>query len=447
MKRDGFGSQLGALMALIGSAVGLGNLWKFPYMAGKNGGAAFILIYVIFMFLLCLPLMLSEFIIGRRSQANAVGAFKKLAPGSRWYYTGVVGTITAFIILSFYSVVGGWSVKYFVTSLTFGFQSTSGMENQFQDFAGSAFSPVLYHLIFLAATVGILWTGVKNGIEKYSKILMPLLFIMVLILAFYAVTLPGAEKGIAFLLKPDIANITPNVILDALGQGLFSLSLGMGIVITYSSYIGKTENLTKLAIITIVMDLIFALMAGFVILPAVFAFGFQPNEGPGLLFIILPEVFAQMPLGGFFAILFFSVLIIAALTSAVSLLEVVTAYLSEERNMSRKKALILTGSALAVLGALCSLSLGPLSNITLFGNTIFDTFDIVTSTYLMPIGAFFISLFVGRKMKKDHVYDEISNSNKLKVKLFGLFLFLVRFFVPAAIIIIFLNKLGVFGQT
>lgn len=445
MKRDGFGSQLGTLMALIGSAVGLGNLWKFPYMAGKNGGATFILLYIGFMFILCLPLMLSEFVIGRRSQANAVGAFRKLAPGSKWYLTGAVGTFTAFIILSFYSVVGGWVVKYLVVSIQFGFTTTSEAAGVFYEFTRSSISPVITHLIFLFITVAILWTGVKNGIERYSRILLPALFFMVFILAIYSVFLPNAKIGIDFLLRPNWSVMTPSVILDALGQGLFSLSLGMGIVITYGSYIGRREDLTKVAILTIIMDLIFALLAGFVILPAVFSFGLQPDEGPGLLFIILPEVFAQMPFGGIFAIIFFIILFIAALTSAVSLLEVIIAFLSEETKLSRKKSLVISGIVLAFTGTLCSMSLGILSDVQLGGKNIFDFFDVLSSTYLMPAGAFFISIFVGWKMKREDVRDEISNSGQLKVSCFNLFIFLMRYFVPLAILIIFLNKLGLFG--
>lgn len=443
MKRDGFGTRIGALLALVGSAVGLGNLWKFPYMAGKNGGAAFILLYIGFMFLLCLPLMLSEFIIGRRSQANAVGSFRKLAPNTKWYLTGVVGTVTAFIILSFYSVVGGWAIEYLIGYLSGSF-SGDNVGAHFSTFTKSPIKPIVYHVIFLGVTVMILWTGVKNGIERYSKILLPVLFIMIIGLAIYSLLLPGSGEGVRFMLMPKLSDITPNVILDALGQGLFSLSLGMGTVITYSSYMGRHENLAKMAIITIIMDLAFALIAGFVILPAVFSFGFQPDEGPGLLFIILPEVFAQMPFGNIFAIIFFVVLIIAALTSAISLLEVITAYLTEEKKMTRKKSLVLSGSILVVTGALCSLSLGELSWLKILGNNIFDLFDKASSTYLMPIGAALISIFVGWKMKKSHVYDELSNKGTLRLSMFKVFIFLTRYFVPAAIVIIFLNKLGVF---
>lgn len=444
MKRDGFGSKLGVLMALVGSAIGLGNLWKFPYMAGKYGGAAFILIYIGFMFLFCLPLMLSEFVIGRRSQANAVGAFKKLAPGSKWYLTGVLGVISSFLILSFYSVVGGWTIKYFSVYIFSGLDASAGAGSLFATYTQSPIQPIVTHLIFLGITVAVLWMGVKNGIEKYSKILMPLLFLMIVLLTIFSLTLPGSMEGVRFLFHPDFSNVTPQVVLNALGQGLFSLSLGMGTVITYSSYMQKSERLGRIAILTILMDLGFALLAGLVILPAVFSFGFQPDEGPGLLFIILPQVFAKMPLGGAFAVIFFVVLIIAALTSSISLLEVIVAYLSEEKKMPRKRALILSGSALAVLGALCSLSLGTLSGFTIFGNNIFDTFDKLSSNYLMPIGAMLITLFVGWKMKRKHVYDEMSNGEAFKVRFFNVFIFLVRYVVPIGVLLVFLNLLGIF---
>ncbi|MDH8701443.1 NSS family neurotransmitter:Na+ symporter [Dysgonomonadaceae bacterium PH5-43] len=443
MKRDTFSSQMGALMALIGSAVGLGNLWKFPYMAGNNGGAAFIIVYIIFLFILYFPLMMSEFIIGRRSQSNPVGAFKKLAPRSKWYFTGLLGVVCAFIILSFYSVVGGWAIKYFFTSLQLGFTTTGVAQTQFESFVSSPITPVVMHLLFLGITVSILWLGVKNGIEKYSKILMPSLFIMVFILAIYSLTLPNAQVGIDFMIKPDWSKVTPDVVLNALGQGLFSLSLGMGIALTYGSYVGKTESICKIGIITIVMDLIFALLAGFLILPAVFSFGFEPTQGPGLLFIVLPEVFASMPGGSIFAIVFFIVLIVAALTSAISLLEVIISYLTEEKKISRHKALVYSGVALAITGVLCSLSMGVLSDFKILGNNIFDFFDKLSSIYIMPIGALFISLFVGWKLKKSEVKDELTNGGVIKVKIFNVLWFLIRFFVPLAIIVIFLDLLEV----
>ncbi|GBU07653.1 transporter [Bacteroidales bacterium] len=443
MRKDGFSSQIGALMAIIGSAVGLGNLWKFPYIAGKNGGATFIFLYIGFMIILCLPLMLSELVIGRRAGLDAAGSFKKLAPNTKWYITGLIGVVTAFTILSFYSVVGGWTIEYLISSLTFKTED-SNAQAHFTDFIQSPIRPLFLHLSFIVLTAAVLWTGVKNGIEKFSKYLMPLLFLMILGLAIFSLSLPNAMLGVEFLLKPNFADLSPGLILDALGQGLFSLSLGMGTIITYSAYIDKKENLVQIAVITIVMDLIFALLASLVILPAVFSFGFQPNEGPGLLFITLPQIFLQMPFGSYFAIVFFSVLFIAALSSSISLLEVIVAYMCRATKLSRKKNILIIVSALSFTGAICSLSLGPLANFKIFGNSIFDFFDILSSTYLMPLGALLISLFLGWKMKKTDVYDELSNSGSLVLPLFNMFIFLVRYFVPLAIILIFLNKLQVF---
>jgi NSS family neurotransmitter:Na+ symporter len=445
MKRDGFNSQFGAMMAMIGSAVGLGSLWKFPYVAGQNGGAAFILIYILFLLILCMPLMLAEFVVGRRSKTNLVGAFKKLAPNTKWYLSGFLATLTSLIILSFYSVVGGWTIEYFISSVFSGIDTVASDKKHFQNFIGSPIRPILMHLLFLGATVGVLWTGVKNGIEKYSKLLMPLLFIMVVGLAIFSMSLPNAHLGIEFMMLPKFEDVTSTVILEALGMGLFTLSLGMGIVITYSSYLSGKENLVKISLITIVMDVIFALLAGLMILPAVFAFGFQPDEGPGLLFIILPKVFAQIPFGSVLSAVFFVVVFIASLTSSISLLEVVIAYMSEEWKISRKKTLIIVGVVLTITGSLCSLSLGNLSYVKIFGKTIFDFADSLTSTFLMPLCAFLISLFVGWKMERKDVLDELSNGGTLKLRLFNLFMILLRYFVPLAIIIIFLNQLGVFG--
>ena len=440
MLRDNFGSRFGALMAIIGSAVGLGNLWKFPYMAGNNGGAAFIIIYLGFTVLLCLPLMLGEFIIGRRSQANVIGAFRKLAPKTPWFLTGVIGVAAAFFILSFYSVVGGWTLEYVFSSIG---NNITDSEQHFNTFIKSPVRPLLFLFVFMGITTFIVLSGVKNGIEKYSKILMPMLFIMIIILAVRSVTLPGATAGIEFLLKPNFSAINGNVILNALGQGLFSLSLGMGCMITYGSYFNKRENLTKLSIITISADTLFALIAGVAILPAVFALGFKPDVGPGLVFITLPKVFEMMPGGMVFAVIFFIILAVAALTSAISLLEVVVAYISEELKHSRKKATWIASLSITALGVLCSLSQGLLSDIKLFGNNIFDLFDKISSNILMPFGGLLIVLFVGWAMRRKDVYNELSNGNAMKLKMFGLFIFLLKFFAPVAIAVIFLNQIGV----
>ncbi|MDR1055223.1 MAG: sodium-dependent transporter [Prevotellaceae bacterium] len=443
MTRDNFGSRFGVLMAVIGSAVGLGNLWKFPYVAGKNGGAAFIILYLGFMVLLCIPLMLSEFVIGRRSQANVVGSFRKLAPGTPWYFTGVIGVAAAFFILSFYGVVGGWTLEYIISSAGIGLNSELiDSEQQFHSFTQSTVRPIIFLVIFMGLTTYIVLAGIKNGIERYSKILMPLLFLMIVILAIRSLTLSGASAGIEFLLNPDFSAIDGNVILDALGQGLFSLSLGMGCMITYSSYFKKNINLSKVTLITISADTLFALIAGIAILPAVFALGFQPDAGPGLVFIILPKVFELMPGGSVFAIIFFIVLAVAALTSAISLLEVVVAYLSEELKLKRKTATWIAAVTISIAGVFCSLSLGSLAGIKIFDNTIFDFFDKFSSNFLMPFGGMLIVLFVGWKMRRADVYDELLNGGTLKIKMFNTLMFLLKFFAPIAIALIFLNKIG-----
>lgn len=440
MVRDNFGSRFGALMAVVGSAVGLGNLWKFPYVASKNGGAAFIILYLGFMVLLCLPLMLSEFVIGRRSGANTVGAFRKLAPQTTWYITGIIGVAASFFILSFYGVVGGWTIEYMISSLTN--QIGADTKQQFINFTQSPIRPLLFLFLFMGATTYIVLSGVKKGIERYSKILMPLLFIMVVVLAIRSLTLTNAIKGVEFMFKPDFSVINSSNVLEALGQGMFSLSLGMGTLITYSSYFNKQVGLFKTAIVSITADTLFAIIAGLAIIPAVFALNFQPDEGPGLVFIILPKVFELMPGGAVFAVIFFVVLAVAALTSAISLLEVVVAYVSEEFKITRKSATWIASITITSLGVLCSLSKGQLSGVQLFGSNIFDFFDNLSSIYLMPFGGLLIVLFVGWKMRRADVYDELSSANTLRVRFFGVIMFLIKFFAPIAIAIIFLNKLG-----
>jgi NSS family neurotransmitter:Na+ symporter len=439
MKRDSFSSQIGALLAMVGSAVGLGGLWKFPYVAGANGGGAFIIIYSLFLLILCFPLMFSELIIGRRSGKNPVGAFRSLMPGTLWYITGFIAVLTTAFIISFYSVVGGWTVEYLLVSVFSGVKSIE--ESHFDNFVSSPYRPILMHLLFFGMTAGIIWTGIKDGIEKYSKILMPLLFIMIVGLAAYSVNLPGAKEGVRFMFMPDFSKLTAKVVLEALGMGLFTLSLGMGIILTYSSYIDKKENLIKLSLITIIMSLIFSCLAGLTILPAVFSFGLNPSQGPGLIFVTLPKVFAQMPFGTLLAPVFFAVALIASLTSSISLLEVVISYLSEELKISRRKSIIISTIVFTITGSLCSLSLGYLSDFKIIGKNIFDLFDQVSSIILMPVCAFLISVFVGWKMNKEEVYDELSNQSTLRISFFNLYLFLSRYFVPLAILLIFINGL------
>ncbi|MBR6423626.1 MAG: sodium-dependent transporter [Bacteroidales bacterium] len=438
--RESFGSSFGVLVALAGSAVGLGNLWRFPYLMGQNGGAAFVIIYLCFVCLIGLPIMMSEFIVGRRSHAGARGAYKSLAPGSFWGIGGIFAVICCTLILSFYSVVGGWGIEYLFKSLCFDFTRDTGtdLSSLFNTFTTSSWRPLICHTIFLAATAIIVLSGVKNGIEKFSKIMMPLLFIIMIGIAIRSLTLPGAEAGIDYLFKPDFSKVTGKTFLAALGQAFFSLSLGSGMVITYASYVSKKENILSLSVQTAVADTVFALIAGCAIIPAVFAFGISPGEGPGLVFITLPHIFSQLPMGGAIAILFFVALLLAALTSSISLLEVMVAFGCEEFKLKRKTAVALCFIVLWALGCLCSLSEGVLSNIKVFGKNFFDLFDYLSANVLMLIGGFMVVVFAGWRLGRAVIKDEMTNGGQLKIPNWFLdFLtFLMRFVAPAAMLAI-----------
>lgn len=446
MKRDSFGSRFGAMVAMAGSAVGLGNLWRFPYLVGENGGAAFIIVYILLSFLICLPIFISEFVVGRRSQKNAYAAFRDLSGGSGWRWVGLFTIIVPLIVLSYYSVIGGWSIDYLMKSLTFSFtaaDSQSTMSNMFVNFVSSAWDPLLAHTGFLLLTTLIVVVGIKDGIEKFSKVMMPLLFVMVLAIAIYALTLPGAKAGVDYLFNPDFSKITGKACAAALGQAFFSLSLGFGTIMTYASYVDKKENILFQSTATAVSDLMFALIAGIAIMPAVFAFGLNPGSGPGLVFETLPYVFSQMPAGGVVAILFFVALLVAALTSSISMLEVAVAYLVEEKKFTRIKACIVLFVICWVVGALCSLSFGPLSRIKIAGGNLFDFFDNLSSNILMTLGSLLTVLFVGWRLKKTDVYDEFTNGETLSrnARIFGVLWFLIRYVCPIAVIAIFVSGL------
>ena len=446
MSRDSFGSRFGALVAMAGSAVGLGNLWRFPYLVGENGGAAFIIIYILLSFLICLPIFISEFVIGRRSQKNAYAAFRDLSGGSAWRWVGLFTIIVPLVVLSYYSVIGGWSVEYLLKSVSFSFTgaaSQSVLHTMFTDFVSSTWAPLLVHTVFLIVTTMIVVVGIKDGIEKFSKVMMPLLFIMVVAIAIYSLSLPGAKAGLDYLFNPDFSKITGKACAAALGQAFFSLSLGFGTIMTYASYVSKKENILFQSTATAISDLMFALIAGMAIMPAVFAFGINPQSGPGLVFETLPFVFGQMPAGGVVAILFFLALLVAALTSSISMLEVAVAYLVEEKRMSRVWACVILFVICWVVGALCSLSFGPLSHIQIDGGNLFDFFDNLSSNILMTLGSLLTVLFVGWCLKKTDVYDEFTNGGTLSrsAKIFGVLWFLIRYVCPIAITVIFLSGL------
>jgi NSS family neurotransmitter:Na+ symporter len=409
-ERGNFGSKFGVIAAAAGSAVGLGNIWRFPYVAGENGGGAFLLVYLGFILLIGIPVMLSELSIGRSAQLNAFGSFKKLAPGKPWYLIGLLGIVAAFVILSFYSTVAGWTLEYVYTSIANAHKgfTPEQFEQTFETFKSGTFRPVFWQMIFMALTAGIVLAGVQKGIEKYTKALMPLLFVLIVILCIRSVTLPGAKSGLEFLFKPDFSKINANVILEALGQAFFSLSIGMGTLITYGSYIRKDNNLPKIATQVSLTDTLIAILAGVAIFPAVFAFNIEPNSGPGLVFLTLPNIFQQMAGGYVFAILFFILLSVAALTSSISVLEVVVAYMVEELKMPRKKATIISSSAIALVGLACTLSWSTFKDIGITFNQsattdmametsekmlIFDIFDFAASNIFLPLGGVLIVIF------------------------------------------------------
>ena len=446
MKRDSFGSRFGALVAMAGSAVGLGNLWRFPYLVGENGGAAFIIIYILMSFLICLPIFICEFVVGRRSQENAYSSFRDLSGGSWWKYVGMMTVIVPLIVTSYYSVVGGWSIEYLFKSLAFSFtlgESQAAISTMFGDFVSSPWLPLATHTLFLLITAVIVAAGIKGGIEKFSKIMMPMLFVIVLGIALYSMMLPGAKAGLDYLFNPDFSKIDAKACAAALGQAFFSLSIGFGTIMTYASYVSKKENVMLQSMATAASDLAFALIAGMAIMPAVFAFGLNPQSGPGLVFETLPYVFSQMPAGGVVAILFFLALLVAAVTSSISMFEVGVAYLVEEKKLPRVGACAIIFAFCWILGAFCSLSFGPLSEFRLFGRNIFDFFDNLSSNVLMTLGSLLTVLFVGWRLKKTDIYDEFTNGGTISMnaKIFGVLWFLIRYVAPLAIIVIFVYGL------
>jgi len=411
-QREQWGSKLGFILAASGSAVGIGNIWKFPHMAGQNGGAAFTLVYLACIFVVGLSLVIAEFVIGRHTQLSPVGAFEKLAPNSKWKWVGFLGVGSAFAILSFYGVVGGWIMKYIVISLTGGFSELAGNPDAagsvFNHFITGTWSPILYQVIFMTICIWVIVNGVKGGIEKWSKIMMPLIIILLAILALRGITLPGGMEGISFLFKPRFEDLTASSVVLALGHSFFTLSLGMGTMITYGSYIGRKQNLLNSALWVIALDTAIAMLAGVAIFTTVFALGANPAEGPGLIFVVLPSVFPQLEAGTLWGTIFFTLLFMAALTSAISILEVVTAYFIDQKGWSRKKATIQFGVIITIVGVFCSFSLGGGINITAFlGMPFFDFMDYLSSKYMLPIGGMLTAIFVLKKWGVDHFIEEL----------------------------------------
>lgn len=449
-KREGFGSRTAVILAMAGSAIGLGNIWRFPYVAGEHGGAVFVLVYVFATLLVSLPVFVAEVIIGRRSRSNAKAAFSILAPGKPfWKAISFLPILIPLLIASYYSVIGGWSVEFFCKSLGMAFTriTPEASTEIFTEFITKPWLPVFMHLLFFLASAIIVSKGVKAGIEKFSKLTLPILFVLIVLISIYSLSLPGSKEGVLYLFKPDFTQFSPKTFAYALGQSFYSLSLGMGTIITYGSYVKRDENILVSSAGAAISDLLFALLAGLAIMPAVFAAGIEPGAGPGLVFQSIPYIFSKMGaqapvLSSIAAILFFFTLIIAAMTSLISLIEVGTAFLVEKYSMSRSKAVTLIFLTCGLAGVFCSLSFGPLSGISVAGKNIFDIFDWTASNVLLLIMSFLVVLFVGFVMKKEDVRDEFSNGGQLKGygKVFNVIYFLIKWVAPVAVLLIFISN-------
>ncbi|MBD8033302.1 MULTISPECIES: sodium-dependent transporter [Solibacillus] len=435
--RDQFTSKIGFILAAAGSAIGLGAIWKFPYMAGTNGGSVFILLFVLCTVLIGLPILIAEFMIGRRGQKDPITSFKEQAPGKPWFMIGWIGLVACGLILSFYSVVGGWILSYIVRATTF---SLTGQGNDFgalfTDIISNPMEVLIAQACFMILTLVIVQAGIKNGIESASKWMMPLLFIFFILLFIRSITLEGAFEGVKFMFIPDWSYLNGETLILALGQAFFSLSIGVAAMITYASYLSRKEKIVTSAMNVATLNIAISLLAGLVIFPAVFALGFSPTEGPGLVFIMIPAVFEQLPFGSFLLLVFFILLLFATVTSSIALLEVVVSIGIREKTEQRKKASTLFAAIIFIVGIPSALSFGILSDISIFDRSIFDFVDYVTSAILMPIGALLTSLFAGYHYSKKISREEIQASPIL----YTVWLFIVRYLAPISIVAIFINK-------
>ncbi|WP_305372296.1 sodium-dependent transporter [Photobacterium leiognathi] len=432
--RGNWSSKIGFVMAAAGSAVGLGNIWKFPYTAGENGGGAFVAIYLLFVIFIGFSVMLTEFAVGRKTGLSAVGAFK--TTDRRWTFVGIMGVLSGLLIMGFYPVVGGWAIAYIYKTSTGLLSQPTAIGDSFSGFIADPMQPLFWMGLYLLLNIFVVIRGVSGGIEKAGKILMPLLFIILIIVSVKGLTLPGAMAGLEFLFKPDFSKIDSSVVLAALGQAFFSLSLGMGCMLTYGSYLRKKENLVQTTAMVTAMDTGVALLAGIAMFPAMFAFSMEPSAGPGLVFVVVPQLFAEMGgIGFILALLFFIGLSVAALTSSVSLLEVVVAYLIDEKGFSRVTAVISASIVMALLCILASLSIGGLGP-KLFDTGAFDIFDLLTDKIFLAVGGMLVCLFAGWRLDRSELKKEITNDGKVSFPLFNLWYALIKYIIPVAIAIV-----------
>lgn len=443
--RDIFTTRFGAIATTVGSAVGLGNIWRFPYEAGAHGGGAFMLCYIAFILILGLPVICAEFILGRSSRSNIFGAFRHHSGGRVFPMVGYMGIVASLMILSFYSVVAGWTVEYTVQSAigALDFSDVGEYHTHFDTFVTGNWRPALWTLIFLGINFAILMRGVTKGIERFSNILMPVLFLLLIIFCINSLMMDGASEGLTFLFHPDFSQLTPSTMLGALGQAFFSLSLGLGTMLTYASYFSSETRLGRSALTTASLDTLVAILAGVIIFPAVFTYGMSPSAGPTLVFEVLPSIFHHLPGGVIWSTLFFFLLFLASLTSTISMSEISIAYFTDELKMKRRTAVCLNTGIAAFFGFLCALSFGCLSDFTIAGKTLFDFFDFTTSNILLPLGGMIISLFVGWRVKRSEIEREMTCYGTTRFRLMGLLIFALRWVCPAAIALIFLDSLGI----
>ncbi|MBP3756997.1 MAG: sodium-dependent transporter [Prevotella sp.] len=448
-QRGHFATKLGIILATAGSAVGLGNIWRFPYMTGHNGGAAFILLYFVCIILLGVPGMISEFVVGRRGASNAARAYGQLAGSKWWKVVGYLGILTSTIILGFYAVVAGWCMQYLFASLMGSLNGDADyVVNYFREFSSHPLKPCLWAIAFILLTHLVVVRGVRNGIERASKVLMPILLVLLLIIVVASCLLPGAYKGIEFLLWPDFSKLSGSVFLEALGQAFFSLSLGTACLCTYASYFNRQTNLARSAVQIALLDTVIAILAGLMIFPAAFSVGITPDAGPSLIFITLPNVFQQafsaMPLAGqLISIMFYALLVFAALTSTISMHEIGTAFFHEELQAPRQRSAWVLTIVCSIIAVFCSLSMGACPSLRLLGLDILNFCDQLTAHYMLPLGAFLTCLFVGWFVPRQIVYDEFTNNGTLRGTLFKAYLFAVRYICPLFIFMVFLHQLGI----
>jgi NSS family neurotransmitter:Na+ symporter len=449
--REHWGNKLGFILAAAGSAVGLGNIWKFPYITGENGGAAFIFIYLLCILVIGLPVLIAEILLGRNSQLGPISTFRLLAKKHKklWVIIGGLFFVTGFVILSYYNVIAGWSAGYIVESISgriMDFTNSADASVHFGNLVTNPFWIISWQLAFVLLGGVVVYFGVRNGIEKITKLLMPIFFVILIFLVFWGVSLEGSEKGLSFLFKPDWSTVSFKTILIALGHAFFTLSVGMGVLLTYGSYLNKNDNMFFSGIMIALLDTLIALLAGLAIFTSVFAMGFNPSEGPGLVFHVLPAVFSQMPGGNIFAALFFILLSIAALTSTISILEMLVSTMMDELKMKRHNAVFLLSATIFILGIPSALSFGEFSGFKIFGLSWFDTMDFLSANILLPFGGMMVAVFMGWYLKKQEVMNELFygvRDTRFNRDTSKVWYFLVKYIAPILILLVFLSSIGV----